>query len=114
MITVRQVLSASDSDVLNGTDLENLPGAGVLVIYAASTQADGTLTVTGRGFEVPVREQAIPLRSNGQPSQQDDAPIIVPVPAGGKVLLDYTEVTAATAVIEAFYLSPMEAGSRRR
>jgi len=117
VIVVRQALTATDADVLNGTDLENLPGAGVLIVYAASSQADGTLTITGRGFEVPIREQALPLRTNGQPSQQDDAPIIVGVPAGGKVLLSYTEVTAATAVFEVYFLGPGEAmggGGRRR
>jgi hypothetical protein len=114
MIAVRQVLTATTGDVLNGTDLENLPGAGVLVVLAASSQADGTLTITGRGFEVPVREQPLPLRTNGQPSQQDDAPIVIPIPVGGKVLLDYTEVTAATAVIEATFLSIVEAGGMRR
>lgn len=117
MITVRQALTATNGDVLNGTDLENLPGPGVMTIYAASSQADGTLTVTGRGFEVPIRDQALPLRTNGQPSQQDDMPLVVGVPQGGKVLVSYTEATSATAVFEVVWQSIgdfMSRGRRRR
>lgn len=110
MIAVRQVLTGSNTDVLNGTDLENIPTAGIVGVLAASSQADGTLTITGRGFEVPVREIPLPLRTNGQPSQQDDLPIAFFVPAGGKVILDYTEVTAATAVIEVVLMDLAEAG----
>lgn len=109
MILVRQVLTASDTDVLNGTDLENVPETSFLGVTAASSQADGTLTITGRGFEVPVREIPLPLRTNGQPNQDQDIPVVFMVPAGGKVILDYTEVTAATAVIEVMALTLEEA-----
>lgn len=109
MIAVRSVLTASNTDVLNGTDLENIPEAGVVAVLAASSQADGTLTITGRNFEVPVRAIPLPLRTNGQPSQQDDLPVAFVVPTGGKVILDYTEVTAATAVIEVVYMDLAEA-----
>ena len=109
MIVVRVATTASNADILNGTDLENLPGAGILTVLAASSAADGTLTITGRGFEPPIREQPLPLRANGQPSAQDDTGISIPVPAGGKVILGYTEVTAATAVFEVYWQDLQEA-----
>lgn len=102
-IRVRQVLAADNTDVLNGTDLENIPGAGLLGLAVASTQADSLLTVTGRGFEVPIRAQAVPLRTNGQPTEDDD-PIGVFTPEGGKVIVDVNIQTAATVVVDAIFV----------
>lgn len=111
MISVRRVLTASNTDVLSGTDLENLPGPGVMTILAASTQSDTTLTVTGRGFEVPVRDLPLQLTTSGFPTADGTPPVVFEVPAGGKVILDLTEVTAATMVIEATYLDAEEAAA---
>jgi hypothetical protein len=109
VIFVREVLTATDADVLNGTDLENIPEPGYVAVLAASSQADGTLTITGRNFEVPVRQVPLPLRTNGQPNENEDTSIVFPVPTGGKVILDYTEVTAATAVIQVMFTPLAEA-----
>jgi len=110
-VQVRAVLTATNADVLNGTDLENLPGAGFMAVLAASTVADTTMTITGRGFEVPVRNIPLPLRANGQPSEADDTPVAFFVPAGGKVLVGITEVTAATIVVQAMWMGMEEAAS---
>jgi len=102
-IQIRKVLTADDTDVLNGTDLENIPGPGILLIGAASTQNDTLMSITGRGFEVPFRQQALALRTNGQLTEDDD-PISVVTPQGGKVIVDINIVTAATVVVEAMFI----------
>lgn len=102
-IQIRQVLTADNTDVLNGTDLENIPGPGLLLIGAASTQNDTIMNITGRGFEVPFREQALALRTNGQLTEDDDA-ITVFTPQGGKVIVDINVQTAATVVVEAMFI----------
>lgn len=102
-ITVRQVMTADNADVLNGTDLENIPGGGFLFVASASSQNDTLMSITGRGFEIPFREQALPLRSGGQPLEDDD-PISILIPEGGKVIINVDVVTAATAVVVAHFV----------
>lgn len=103
MIVVETSLSATNSDVLNGTDLDSIPTAGVLVIWAASTVADSTITITGPGSEPVVRNRPLPLRANGMPSKLDDQPFSVGVIQGGHYVVDVTEVTAMTAHIIAVW-----------
>lgn len=102
MILVRKYLTASNSDVLNGTDLAAIPRDGMLFIYAASDANDNTLTVTGTNIVPP---------SNAQPIQKTDAdaiidvgrdiPLIVKVTKGGNVKLDFTLATAGDTQIVA-------------
>lgn len=110
MILERFVLTASNADVLSGSRLDSAPEEGVITVFAASTQADGTLSVAPPGQETVIRNQPILLRANGEIRQQDDAGLLVLVTQGGHLLLDYTEVTAATAVIEVVYQTFSEAG----
>ncbi len=103
MIVVRQVLTADNTDVLNGTDLESIPLLGLLSIWAASTQADTLITITGPENEPPIRAQALALRTNGQPLKNEDSPYMVGVIQGGRYIVDINVVTAATVVVEAIY-----------
>ncbi len=99
MIVVTTSLSASNADVLNGTDLDSIPTAGVLVVWGASTVADSTITITGPGSEPVVRNRPLPLRANGMPDKLVDQPFSVGVIQGGHYVIDVTEVTAMTATL---------------
>lgn len=96
-ITVNRDLPADNADVLSGTPLDPVPGSGLLLIYLASSQRDGILTVGGPGvigggsYKVPPI-----LRSSGIPDIQADMPYVVAV-GSGKVIIDYDEVTAGDA-----------------
>jgi len=103
MILVRTVITADNIDVLDGTDLANIPGDGVLTVMAASSQADTLMTITGPGSEPVVRARALPLRTNGQPLASDDIGLSIPVIQGGHYVINVDIVTAATAVIVAIY-----------
>ncbi len=103
MIVVRQVMTADNTDVLNGSDLESIPLLGLLTIWAASTQADTLITITGPENEPPIRGQALPLRTNGQPLKNEDSPYMLGVIQGGRYIVDINVVTAATVVVEAIY-----------
>jgi len=103
MILVRSVLTADNADVLDATDLANIPGDGMLTVYAASTQNDTLMTITGPGSEPVVRARALPLRTNGQPLISDDVPLAVPVIQGGHYVINIDVVTAATVVVVSIY-----------
>jgi len=103
MIIVTSSLSATNNDVLNGTDLDSIPTAGVLVIWAASTVADSTITITGPGSEPVVRNRPLPLRANGMPDKLSDQPFSVGVIQGGHYVVDITEVTAMTVTMIAVW-----------
>ncbi len=103
MIVVRNVMTADNTDVLNGSDLESIPLLGLLTIWAASSQADTLITITGPENEPPIRGQALPLRTNGQPNKNEDSPYMLGVIQGGRYVIDINIVTAATCVVEAIY-----------
>lgn len=94
-ITVNVDLPTDNADVLAGSLLDPVPGPGVLLVYVASSQRDGILTVTGPGVVGSYRIPPV-LRSNGIPAINDDLPSTVPT-RGGKVIIGYDEVTAGDA-----------------
>lgn len=94
-ITVNVDLPTDNTDVLSGTLLDPVPGRGVLIVFVASSQRDGLLTVTGPGVVGSYRIPPV-LRSNGIPDAQSDLPVLVPT-LGGKVIIGYDEVTAGDA-----------------
>jgi len=103
MIVVQKTITADDSDVLASTDLSNIPGAGVLEVFIASTQNDTVFTFTGPGNEPIVRLQKVMLRTNGMPVIKDDVPYTAIVIQGGHYVLNVDIVTAATVSIIANY-----------
>lgn len=96
-ITVNRDLPVDQSDVLGGTVLDPVPSAGMLLIYLASSQRDGILTVGGPGVVGGGSYKVPPvLRANGIPDLSADLPYVVSV-RQGKVIVDYDEVTAGDA-----------------
>lgn len=102
MITVTRVLTADDTDALASTDLANVPEDGQLDVFIGSTQNDTVFTLTGPGVEPVARLIRVQLRTNGQPSLQDDVPYSIPVMTGHYVL-NIDIVTAATVVFIAIF-----------
>lgn len=89
-------LPADNADVLNGTILDPVPGPGSLIIWIASSQRDGVLSVTGALEGTSLYKAAPVLRANGIPDISADVPIVLRT-SGGKVKIDYDEVTAGDA-----------------
>ena len=104
MIVVRTFGTADNTDVLNGTDLDSIPGAGILVLQGASTQNDTLITVTGPGSEPVIRARALLLRANAEIRVNEDPPMTVGVVQGGHYVLNIDVVTAATfQIVATFY-----------
>lgn len=94
-ITVNVDLPTDNADILTGTLLDPVPAPGMLLIYLASSQRDGIMSVTGPGIVGAYRVPPV-LRANGIPDLSADMPTIVPV-LPGKVIIFYDEVTAGDA-----------------
>lgn len=82
-INVQVTDTAADTDALAGTDLETMPGPGLLQIWAASTVNTGTLTLVVAGANI-ARAMAISLRTNGVPNIDQDPPIAEAGVEGGE------------------------------
>jgi len=99
MILVRQVLSADNTDVLAGTQLDQVPNAGSFTVYGASTVLDSLVTIS-LGADTLINGQALPLRTNGEPSINADLPIaVIESPGGVRPVINIDEVTAMSATI---------------
>lgn len=100
MITRRvdRVLSATQADLFNNTDLRQAPGPGAVAIFAASDQNDGLINVRIGGISYS-QANPIPNRGTNAPIlENEEAPVaLAPVRGGELINVDYTEVTAATA-----------------
>ncbi len=103
MIVVQRTITADNTDVLNGTDLAQIPGIGQLDLFIASTQADTVFSISGPANEPLVRLQTAVLRTNGVPSLLDDVPLSLLAIQGGKYVLNIDIVTAATVVVVAIF-----------
>jgi hypothetical protein len=95
-------ITATNTDLLAGSDLEAVPFSGTMALYGASTVGDGTVTVTTpsqAGVGAPLRAGNVPLRAGPELRKDEDLPMaIFPVQKGDQVTINYTEVTAATVV----------------
>lgn len=91
--------TAGNTDKLAGTDLERAPGPGLIQVWAASSVLTYTLTAVVGGDNI-IRNQILPLRTNGVPNMSDDPPqIAVPVGGGEKVVLSVGGTTGTYCVL---------------
>jgi len=97
-IQVNNTLTATNADVLSGSQLDQTPQAGTYTILAASTVADSTMSII-LGQVTIINAQVLPLRANGVPSFVDDVPLIIGAPAGVRPIINVVEVTAMTAMV---------------
>lgn len=96
------VLTADNTDVLQGTDLQSL-GRGILSCLIASTQTDTVVTITGPD-QVSSRLVNVIKRTDGMPDANSDVPYEFPILTdGSKIVINVDIVTGATVgVIVAF------------
>lgn len=95
MIQVTGVVAADTNNALAGSDLQSAPGAGVMLLWIASTQADTRITFAAPP-KVASRNITPHLRTNGVPLVSDDSPVAVACNGGEQIILFIDVVTAAT------------------
>jgi hypothetical protein len=90
--------SATESNV-SRDELGVAPGPGAIGVWAASTAADGLLTVRLSGG-IQLNRQTIPLEAALSINTENDAPLASAVVQGGaRITVDYVEVASGTARI---------------
>lgn len=95
MIQVTGIKTADTTNALSGTDLQSAPGAGLVLFWVASSQADTIITITAPPA-VAVRNINPHLRTNGVPLVSDDSPVALAVRGGEQIALQIDIVTGAT------------------
>lgn len=98
MITVTSVLTSDNTDVLAGTQLDQVPSPGIFQVLAASTQNDTEITIT-LGKDTIIATRRLPQRSNGVPNDSDDRAFIIASPGGVRPVININIVTAATVYV---------------
>jgi len=93
MITVESVLTATNTDFLAGTQLDQPGVPGVYTIWAASDQQDSTITITLGGRTLT--NAAIIVERGGPEIRENEDPFFQMLSrTGGRPVINITEVTA--------------------
>lgn len=103
MITVERILTATNTDFLAGTQLDQPGVPGVYTIWIASTVGDTTLTITLGGRTLTDAAVAT-LRANSEIRELEDTFFQVSSRTGGRPVIAITEVTAATIRVRVKFL----------
>lgn len=93
MITDEQVLTASNADVLAGTQLDQPGVPGVFTVWAASTVGDSTVTITLGGRTIVNAAVAV-LRANSEIRENEDPFFQMVSRTGNRPVVAVVEVTA--------------------
>lgn len=101
-IFVSEVHTGADTDALNGTELETMPGAGLLTVRAASTVNTATLLVQSPNQPAVSKARAVTFRANGEIRAYDSA-WVISVVAGERVTLGLAGTTG-TVYLTAMYV----------
>ena len=102
-ITVESVLTASNSDFLAGTQLDQPGIGGVYTIWLASTVGDSTVTITLGGQQITTNA-VIVLRANSEIRVDEDTFFQMGSVTGGRPVINVTEVTAASIRVKVIFL----------
>jgi len=103
MITDEQVLTATNTDVLAGTQLDQPGVPGVYTIWLSSTQGDSTVSISLGGRRV-VNNGVIVQRTNGEIRVDEDPFFQVLSKTGGRPVISVTEVTAFNCRVRTTFL----------
>jgi len=93
MITDEQVLSATNADVLAGTQLDQPGVPGVYTIWASSTVGDTTITITLGGRTI-TNGAIVTLRANSEIRENEDVFFQMLSRTGGRPVINVVETTA--------------------
>jgi len=103
ILTVEEVITASDADFLAGSLLDQPGVPGVYTIWAASTVGDSTITVS-LGGRTLTNAAVITLRANSEIRELEDTFFQVLSLTAGRPVINITEVTAASIRIRVKFL----------
>jgi len=95
IITVESLLTASNTDFLAGTQLDQPGVPGVYTVWIASTVGDTTVTITQGGRTI-ADGAVVTLRANSEIRENEDTFYQMISPTGGRPVINITELTAAT------------------
>jgi len=95
MITDEQVLTATNADVLAGTQLDQPGVPGIYTVWACSTVGDTSITITLGGRTV-VNGAIVTLRANSEIRENEDVFFQMLSKTGGRPVINVVEVTAAS------------------
>jgi len=103
VITVEVVLTATNADVLAGTQLDQ-PGVPVVyTVWGASTVGDSTITIT-LGGRLITNAAVLILRANSEIRENEDTFFQMLSLTGGRPVINVIEVTAASMRIRVKFL----------
>lgn len=103
IITVEEVITASDADFLAGSQLDQPGVPGVYTIWGASTVGDTTISITLGGRTV-TNLAVLPLRANSEIRENEDTFFQVSSNTGGRPVINVIENTTATIRIRVKFL----------
>lgn len=103
IVTDEQVLNATTTDVLAGTQLDQPGVPGVYTVFAASDQVDSSITIRLGGRTVVLG--AIMVQRTGSIIQESDDTFFQMLSrTGGRPVISITEVTAAVMRVRTKFL----------
>lgn len=103
MVTDEQVLTATTTDVLAGTLLDQPGVPGVYTVWVASTVGDTTVDISLGGRQIVNGAVAV-LRANSEILENDDPFFQMLSRTGGRPIIAITEVTTATIRVRTKFL----------
>lgn len=103
MITDEQVLTASNTDVLAGTQLDQPGVPGVYTVWLASTVGDTTVSISLGGRTITDGAVVI-LRANSEIRENEDPFFQMLSRTGGRPVINVVEVTAASIRVRTRFL----------
>lgn len=103
MVTDQQSLTATNNDVLAGTQLDQPGVPGVYTVWAASTVADTTITIRLGGRTI-VNGGIVVLRANAEIRENEDNFFQMLSTTGGRPVIVITETTAMTCQVRTIFL----------
>jgi len=103
ILTVEQVITASNADFLAGTQLDQPGVPGVYTIWGASTQGDTQISIT-LGGRTLTNSAILVLRANSEIRENEDTFFQILSLTGGRPVINIVEVTAAVIRIRVKFL----------
>jgi len=103
MITDEQVITASNTDVLAGTILDQPGVPGIYTVWLASTVGDTTVSVSLGGRTIAEGAVVI-LRANSEIRENEDPFFQMLSRTGGRPVIAVIEVTAASIRVRTRFL----------
>lgn len=103
IITDEQSLTATNTDVLAGTQLDQPGVPGVYTVWLASTVGDTTVSITLGGRTI-VNGAIVVLRANSEIREDQDTYFQMMSQTGGRPVINVTETTAMTCRVRVKFL----------